>query len=195
MTSQINNIATIDSAYPVAGQDNDSQGFRDNFTAINSKFSVADSEVTTLQTNAVLKAALGSNDPVENDLGGLSVIKNGLYKDFHGVVYNPPTIVSQADIDVTYGPLQSFTAGASVVLRFTGWPANNQYGCVRVHLKSDSSTGRTITLATSNGGTIYRQNGFPSPLVVTNTSETVIEAWTYSGSAKVFVRYLGTYSN
>ena len=33
--------ATIDGTYPVAGQDNDSQGFRDNFTIIKTGLATA----------------------------------------------------------------------------------------------------------------------------------------------------------
>ena len=57
MTSQIN-PNDIDGAYPVAGQDNDSQGFRDNFTNTSTNFQYAADEITDLQNNAVLKAAL-----------------------------------------------------------------------------------------------------------------------------------------
>ena len=50
--------STIDGAYPVAGQDNDSQGFRDNFTVIKTGLATANTEITALQTNsAVLNAA------------------------------------------------------------------------------------------------------------------------------------------
>lgn len=43
---------TIDETYPVAGQDNDSQGFRDNFTIIKDNFAFAKTEIETLQTDA-----------------------------------------------------------------------------------------------------------------------------------------------
>ena len=36
--------------FPVAGQDNDSQGFRDNFTTIKTGLQTAQSEISTLQT-------------------------------------------------------------------------------------------------------------------------------------------------
>ena len=48
MTSQIN-TANINTAYPVAGVDNDSQGFRDNFLNIKAAVDVAASEITNLQ--------------------------------------------------------------------------------------------------------------------------------------------------
>ena len=41
----------IDGTYPVAGQDNSSQGMRDNFTAIKTAFTEAKTEIEDLQTN------------------------------------------------------------------------------------------------------------------------------------------------
>ena len=51
---------TIDDTYPVAGIDNDSQGFRDNFNIIKSNFVAAKAELTELQNNAILKNKLTS---------------------------------------------------------------------------------------------------------------------------------------
>ena len=48
MASNIN-PANIDGTYPIAGQDNDSQGFRDNFTNIKNNFTYAQTEVNDLQ--------------------------------------------------------------------------------------------------------------------------------------------------
>ena len=44
MASSIN-PSNIDGTYPVAGQDNDSQGFRDNFTNIKTNFTSAKTEI------------------------------------------------------------------------------------------------------------------------------------------------------
>ena len=53
---------TIDGAYPVAGIDNDTQGFRDNFTIIKTGLATATSEITTLQnTTAKLIRLYNSN--------------------------------------------------------------------------------------------------------------------------------------
>ena len=41
----------VDGTYPKAGQDNSSQGFRDNFTAIKNNFTEAKSEIEDMQTN------------------------------------------------------------------------------------------------------------------------------------------------
>ena len=53
MTSQIN-PENIDASYPVAGQPNNTQGFRDNFTAIQTYFQAAENEINDLQSKAVL---------------------------------------------------------------------------------------------------------------------------------------------
>ena len=78
MTSNIN-YAAISTTYPVAGQDNDSQGFRDNFTAISAGLEIAANEITNLENSSVLTSVLGSSPPVPvvNDLIG-STIHNGL---------------------------------------------------------------------------------------------------------------------
>ena len=43
---------SIDATYPVAGQDNNSQGFRDNFNIIKNNFATAKSEITSLESNS-----------------------------------------------------------------------------------------------------------------------------------------------
>ena len=48
MTSQVN-PNNVDGTYPVAGQDNDSQGFRDNFTNIRNNLTFAKAEIEDLQ--------------------------------------------------------------------------------------------------------------------------------------------------
>ena len=52
--------SSIDATFPVAGQDNDSQGFRDNFNQIKTDLTNAKSELENLQSTAVLKASLTS---------------------------------------------------------------------------------------------------------------------------------------
>lgn len=53
MASNIN-PSTINITYPIAGQDNDTQGFRDNFSSIKNNFSVAQTEISALQANSAI---------------------------------------------------------------------------------------------------------------------------------------------
>ena len=52
------NPNNIDGTFPDAGQDNSSQGFRDNFTNIRNNFSYAQSEISDLQAKAITTSAL-----------------------------------------------------------------------------------------------------------------------------------------
>lgn len=72
MASNIN-PNDIDGAYPVAGQDNNSQGFRDNFTNIKTNFQYAAQEITALQNNTVF---INGN----NNLGSNTIISGGVFK-------------------------------------------------------------------------------------------------------------------
>lgn len=192
MTSNIN-YSTIDTTYPKAGQDNDSQGFRDNFTAISSGLSTAKSEITALQTNVVLVADLSSGSTVVNNLQGSS-ITNGSYNKLYGTSYNPGAVSTPTNIDLHNGEMQIFTLSTDLTMTFTNWPVDTQYGKVRVQLKSDGNAARTVAFITSNGGTITPESGFPNPFSLNvNGKFKAVEAWTYNGGATVFMNYLGEF--
>lgn len=70
MASNIN-TTNIDVTYPVAGQDNDSQGFRDNFFNANDNFGHAKTEIEALQN-------LLSLDSVPTAAVGVSGDKKGM---------------------------------------------------------------------------------------------------------------------
>ena len=79
MSSNIN-PNNIDGTYPVAGQDNNSQGFRDNFTNIKTNFQYAEDEINDLQSKVVLKSAL-TGQTLDNDMLG-SLLSNAQIQDF-----------------------------------------------------------------------------------------------------------------
>lgn len=68
MASQIN-ASNIDITYPVAGQDNDTQGFRTNFSNIRNNFATAANEITALQATAAISAAV-VNAPISASAAG-----------------------------------------------------------------------------------------------------------------------------
>jgi len=63
------NPNNIDGAYPVAGQDNDSQGFRTNFTVIKNNFTTAKNEIDDLQSKVIVKSAL-NGVTLDNNMSG-----------------------------------------------------------------------------------------------------------------------------
>jgi len=136
MSSQINET-NIDSTYPVAGKDNDSQGFRDNFSAIKTNFINAKSEIEDLQSKVLLKSAL-EGGVLSNDLGGSNIF-NGNYTNFHGTSY-AQSVSGTANIDVEKGSLQAFTLTTDSIFTFTNWPVSGNYAKVRAHFRSNGSS-------------------------------------------------------
>lgn len=142
MASNIN-PNNIDGTYPVAGQDNNSQGFRDNFTNIKSNFQYAENEITDLQNNAVLKSAL-SGTTLDNDMGG-SLITDGVVADFGLTRVALGTVSSSTTINYASGHYQTLTTSGSVSLAFTNFPPAGIAGMVTVQV-TVSSTAHTLTL-------------------------------------------------
>lgn len=138
MTSSIN-TSGLNTSYPVAGINNSTQGFRDNFNNIKQNLDTASNEITDLQSKVILKTALnGAN--LDNNMGG-SVIKNAQTQGFRGTGVNLGTNVSgnvTIDVnvaDVYYGTL----SGASdVVLSFAKWAPAGTLSQVRTIFTSNT---------------------------------------------------------
>lgn len=181
----------IDGAFPVAGQDNNSQGFRDNFTNIKTALTVAKSEITTLETNT---AKLN----LDNDFNG-KIIENAELSKVYQSVRNNGTVPIGAEsftnIDLENGALQTFTLKQNHVLVFSNWPTGDLYAKVRVHLASDQNGNWDVTF----GGTATIKKAgdsgtFPSPFTLASSgAEKVIEAWSYDGGTTIYIKYLGQF--
>ena len=185
------NISTtgVDATFPIAGQDNDSQGFRNNFNTIKNNFTAAKSEIEALQTDtAKLNAA---NNFLGNDVSGANLIANT------EKVYPGGTVTSPQNVSFTNGNYQTFTIGNSITLTFADWPTNNKVGKIRLVLLDTlgDSTARTVTWATSGGGTIKYGPGFPSPFnVASNVNPAVVDFWTNDGGTTVYAEYVGVFT-
>jgi hypothetical protein len=200
---------TITTNYPVAGQDNDSQGFRDNFTAIRAGLSTTKDEITALQTNGI--------DVTEsiNNLQG-TTLTNGLYNQFSGTFLpltqsanTVPNYLTMS-VDFTLGAVQQFTIKyTGTQINFTNWPVNNTptganyHSSIKIILKPvDAVATRTITFGASLGGAVKKATG-DSLLTQASATATmtlgqtgltyVLEAWTVDSGQTVFLRTINTY--
>jgi hypothetical protein len=142
MTSSIN-PNDIDGAYPVAGQDNDSQGFRDNFTNTKTNFQYAAAEISDLQTKSLLKAAL-TGTTLDNDMAG-SLLTGADIANFSAKTAILGTTSGTVTVNYVSGHYQTVTTGGSISLAFTNVPAAGSFGLVRVAI-TVSSTSHTVTL-------------------------------------------------
>lgn len=145
MTSAIN-PNNIDGTYPVAGQDNNSQGFRDNFTNTKTNFEYAAEEITELQNKAVLKSALTGTTLNNNMLG--SILSNAQLQDMSETRVALGTLSGSVTIDYETGSYQTVVAGGSVLLAFLNFPAPGALGTVAVQITINNPA-FTLTLPAS----------------------------------------------
>jgi hypothetical protein len=164
MTSAIN-PNDIDGTYPIAGQDNNSQGFRDNFTNTKTNFQYAANEITDLQTNVVLKAAL-TGTVLDNDMGG-SPLSNANISDFSAVAAILGTLSGSVTVNYVAGHYQTVTTGGSISLSFTNFPAAGNFGVVRVQI-TVNNTAYTVTLPAAVSVGTSNLQGYSSGVITFN---------------------------
>jgi hypothetical protein len=166
MASNIN-ANNIDGAYPVAGQDNDSQGFRDNFTNTRTNFQFASEEISDLQSKAILKAPLigGGNLEVINNMSGSPLIDFEA-RDVSYTFENLGSVSGSQNIDYELGQYQQVSTSGSVNLAFTNWPASGIAGEVVVKVNV-TNTAHTVTLT---AGTVWQNAVGVQGTVVSGTT-------------------------
>lgn len=145
MTSQIN-PNNIDGTYPVAGQPNNTQGFRDNFTNIRTNFQYAEDEITDLQSKAVLKSALAGGT-LDNNMSD-NLIYAVKMNDVSFTALQQTTTSGTIPIDYAAAAWQTLTPTGNVSLAFSNWPASGSYGVVNLEMVI-TNTAYTLTLPTS----------------------------------------------
>jgi hypothetical protein len=163
MTSQIN-PADIDGNYPIAGVSNNTQGMRDNFTNTRTNFQYAADEITDLQNNAVLKAALAGTT-LDNNLGN-NVVYNAQIKGISGTTVAIANTSGTITIDCSAGHYQSINMAGNIGLSFTSntWPAAGTLGMIRTQITVDQ-VGRTLTLPNTVSNGIVGLQGYASNVI------------------------------
>jgi len=195
VTSNIN-YASINENFPVAGQDNDTQVFRDNFDTIKTSFQVAKDEITDLQANV-------ARTDLDNDFNfkliSRAVLQNNYDKKFDGGVITAPLT-----IDFENGNYQIYRFGANTTIDFLNFPDDTfdpeGKGKVTLELYSDG-TNRTLTFSTTGGTVLKKNSTFPTPFVV-NSSEgaagagnpLIVEVWRHK-SDRIFMNYVGQFTS
>jgi hypothetical protein len=184
MTSQIN-PNDIDGAYPVAGQDNDSQGFRTNFTNTATNFQYAADEITDLQNKVLLKSAL-TGTSLDNNANG-QLLYNFQAKEVSATRNALGTTSGSVSLNWALGSYQTLTTSGSVTLGFTNFPASGVEASIVLQI-TVQNTSHTLTLpAAVTIGTSNLQ-GYAANVITFNKTGTYIFAFsTVDGGATVSI--------
>jgi hypothetical protein len=200
MASNINS-ADVDALYPIAGQDNDSQGFRDNFSTIKNSLSTAASEITALQNKTAGVAAsaiVESGSTVGGDWNGF-YIQDANFRANVEEVYVIGNVTSNQNINWTNGHYQTVQAGNDITLTLTDWPASGKLGKMRLAITSDGSS-RTVTIGATgmrnDGASGWTSTNSTSVTVTasSNTNPHILEFWTTDAGLVVYAHYVGNFS-
>jgi hypothetical protein len=207
MTSAINYSAIV-TGYPVAGQDNDSQGFRDNFGAISAALSTAKDEITNLQSKAVLKSSLSAVETVTNDLNG-STITDGKLNGMATTALAGTVVAGTIIVNLSTAGFYYSTVTENVTVQFTGWPTwatagTPAYASVKIMLKAGAGDtvnkivtlaagANTLTLDTATTSGAWASGAENITLNATTKKWKLVEAFSWDGGLNVYVRFLGEY--
>ncbi len=216
MASNINPM-NINGSYPIAGQDNDSQGFRDNFSVIKNNFEASKSEIEDLQLNT---ARLDdSNDFNKNTITNvnLSSYSEELYNG--GSVSSTPTLV-----EIGNGPYQIFTVnplGSSpatfqfTVTGFTDFGEKLVKFRMQIFKGTSNPSDVTVNILFDGAGAFKYSKNFPDDIILSTSPSTsslipagttqkdevshvdspiILEFWSYDSGATVFCNYLGQFA-
>lgn len=184
---------TIDEEFPVAGEDNDSQGFRDNFNIIKNNFTFAKSEIEDLQDNTA--KTNDNNVFFENTLSRYTSLQQT-----HTHSDNLNGISVDSDLNFQSAHYFTITAQGNITLTLTGWPTNDEYAEMYIQIYGGGAA-RTITFAgeysTGLSSTMYVDSTFGGAASLTTsivtTESVLVKAFTYNNGINVFLSKVGDF--
>ena len=174
----------IDGTYPKAGQDNSSQGMRDNFNSIKNNFTEAKTEIEDLQTN---KASLdAASDFADNE------VTRAVFKDTAEKVFAHGTKNGSVTIDHTNGHYQTMTLNGSITLSFTNLPASGNLGRIIIDVICNN-VAHTITIPTSVlvADSVTGGDGSSNTITLPDTKRFLYEFLTPDGGTTILMNQIG----
>jgi hypothetical protein len=174
----------IDATYPKAGQDNSSQGFRDNFNSIKNNFTEAKTEIEAMQTN---KANLNST----NNFSG-NIIQNAVLKDNGETIYAHGSVSSgSVTLNHENGHYQTLTITANTTFAFLNFPTGALGRMILDITVAPSSTGvLTFPSAVIKADNVHGSDG-TSDQITTGLGRFLFEFMSPDGGTTVLMHQLG----
>ena len=174
----------IDGTYPKAGQDNSSQGFRDNFSEIKNNFTNAKTEIEDLQTN---KANLNASSDFTNN-----EVTRAKFKDTSETVYAHGSVSSgSVTLNHANGHYQTFTITADTTFAFLNFPTGAVGRIILDITVAPTSTGiLTLPSAVIKADNVHGSDG-TSDQITTGIGRFLFEFMSPDGGTTVLMHQLG----
>lgn len=174
----------IDGTYPVAGQDNSSQGMRDNFTATKNNFTEAKTEIEDLQSN---KASTNATSNFADN-----VVQRAQLKDVSETVFAQGNVSGSVTLNHENGNYQTATTTGSITLALTNFPSTGQLGRIILDINV-ASTAHTITIPTAVlvADNVTGGDGSSNTITVNNSGRVLYEFMSPDGGTTILMHQLG----
>lgn len=180
MASTITNYSnSINVNFPVPGENNDSQGFRNNFSKIQSALTVASKEITSIQNGSV-------NLNTTNDFGE-NIVKRATLQASSQVSVDNGSLSGVIEVDFQTGSYQKYSVDVNThTFTVVNWPSDNKCGVVTLEITPNTSSQVNINL----GGitTLLSRTGFP--VQYTQNTPILWNLWSYDSGDTVFAAEL-----
>jgi hypothetical protein len=190
MSSTVTNYSSnINTTYPIAGQDNDTQGFRDNFSNIKNSFTAASNEITSIQNLAAFTNQTSNFQ--------YNVVQNPTLQSY-GVLVQNNTLVPVSgpqNVDFTQGNYQQWALTSGTNFTVINWPTAGIQAAVKLELTNVGTGTFTATFVASSGTTVKLDSGLNGSFHALNTTTTYIyEVQSTNGGVTQLVKLTGMYS-
>src|SRR5210317_153566 len=191
-TSNDINTGGIDTAYPVAGQDNDSQGFRDNFANIKQAIDDSKSAISTLEGTS--PSTQGDNDFDDN------VISKVVLRDSALKAPSSETLAGETNVDYTAGHYRRLICTTekpdtnTVVI--TNFAPAEALSHMMLEVRSNNTSQKFLNFSTPSGNILTDTSNLDlsSDFDMTDTNaKYIFEVWSPDQGANIFVYYKGKF--
>lgn len=201
------NATIINANFPVPGVDNDTVGFRDNFSTIKNNFAAAKAEIESLVSSTAkvndaetsFRGNKVTNAVFQNNV--IAVFGGGTLPSIEQAAASPET-ATITDLSFSNGEYQFFTIAGlytsaqtarAIVFNITNIPTTG-FAKMQIELLSSDSLTHAVTFTAGNL-VLKKSTTFPGTLNISSSSNpTIIEIFVRPGSGKVFLQFLGVFA-
>lgn len=185
MSTVTNYISTFDTAYPIAGSNNNSQGFRDNFKAIKFAFTATQNEINDLQANTA------RTDQTSNF--NTNTILNANFQNYSITSVKPDDGIT--DVDYKQGSFYSLTIAenTNATVNIINLPTTTdndeaRSGVLVISITATGSDPSSVQFAAA-GYTVVNLGPSNQPFsIIGDNRNIIVEIWSESSDKILYVK-------
>lgn len=165
MSNSLVDPSAINSSFPLAGQNNPSQGFRDNFATIKNALNRTKIELSELRSLSILKSAIPST-VLNNDMNYTTLFRAQL-QSHSDKFYDHGIVSTTLVLDFFKGNFQKVTTAGDLTLALSNFPIGSQVGRITLWVSTTAPNHRlyvpvNVTYGITNNFMVGNAITFPA---------------------------------